>query len=119
MREKTIMNPSTYDNLPELRRYLEMEPLTLREVSIKYNYKKGLPDERDIDNWPVKLLFLDQKGKFVIIRIFNLTAGYNGSGPNDLEEILKYLNVEHDPQDILSLNKMDKEGYINLHYEML
>lgn len=119
MKEITIFNTLSSKNLPELKQYLAAGTLKLREVSIRYNPDKGLPDEKEIDSWPVKLIFLDEKGKFVIIRIWSLTAGYGGSGPTDLEEMLNYLKVKHNPRDIFSRDKLDSDGYITLHYEML
>lgn len=117
MREYSIFNPQSEKNLHDLKIRLEAETLTLREISIRYNPSIGLPAENEIDEWPVKLVFIDQQGKFVIIRFWSLTVGYGGTGPSCLEEILKYLKVDYKPDDIFTKQQEDEHGFINLHYE--
>ena len=118
MREFTIHNATSYSNLPEIKSRLELEPMTLREIIVRYNPSKGLPPEEEIDQWPVKMIFLDSQGKFVIFRIWSLNVGYRGTGPSDFEELLKFFNIKYDPDDIYTKQRADDTGYIYLQYNV-
>ena len=97
-----IFNSCSSDNLPELKELLEPYPgYALQEVKIEYNPSNGLPDQGKNWLWPFKAYFRSPIGTTLLVRIFSLTAGYHGSGPADLIQILRYLNVDFDESDIL------------------
>jgi hypothetical protein len=65
---------------------------SLRLITVDYDTTHG-----DVCKGPVRMYF--ENG--LEIRL-NLTAGYSGSGPRDLCEVLNLCNVVYNEQDILS-----------------
>lgn len=68
-------------------------PNNIRFVSIKYEVMKGITDEA-----PVKMFFEDGVAVFL-----DLTAGYSGSGPTTLKEILHICFPEFN-EEMLSID---------------
>lgn len=83
-----IRETTSYKTVDEFKKVLAnivpAENITL--ARIEYDKTKGLPDYTcSIDDYPV-ILFTNID---VTIYLYALTAGYNGTGPNDLYEVLK------------------------------
>lgn len=109
-----IYNPGSYQNLSSLKSIIK-DTWQLKEVRFQYNVNWGLPSEHNPDNWPFIAIFDDGKTK-IKIHIYSLTAGYAGTGPHDLAEILDFLGVRYNPNDIFTKNKEESNGFIRLHY---
>ena len=121
----TIRGPSSYDNLDEVKKHLmRLETmlstkLRLVKVTMDYNVEKGLPPyDCDSKDYPFKATFETSTGETVEIRIFCLTVGYGGGGPTCTEEILQYLQVPYEPDDIFTKRRMAPGGHIHLEYNM-
>ena len=94
---------TSYEVLERFQKLIEsqidVEELLL--VTIDYDTRQG-----DVEEGPVKLYFADGAE----VRL-NLTAGYNGSGPNDLCRVLELCNVHFNKADIVS-----KQDEVHLKY---
>ena len=115
MYTKNIFKASSYENLPALKQYMRKN-WKLHELFIEYNPRKGLPPEDNVEDWPFEAIFTDEFGYPTRVRLFSLTCGYGGEGPRDLLEILKFLGIKYDEDDILTTKKMGADGYIRLCY---
>ena len=102
----TIINlkGTSYEIVDNFKRLIETEFIDVNKItfiSINYDTRKN-----DIENGPVRIYTTDG----IEIRL-SLTAGYNGSGPNDLCKAMKLCKFEFDENDILS-----KQEEVNLKY---
>ena len=89
-----IGGPS-YDIVSKFKKLVSIGAIDLnklRIISINYNTTTG-----DSSKGPVRLYFTDGLAVYL-----NLTAGYSGSGPTDLCEILNFCKVEFNKDDITS-----------------
>lgn len=82
---------------------------------ISYNLSKGLPPVEDTDNYPLIL-----EGKFgfspVSIYVTSVTAGYGGTGPHTMVDILKAAGFKFDESDILTARFANAIEQIKLTY---
>ena len=82
---------------------------------ISYNLSRGLPRIEDSDEYPLIL-----EGRMGIysanIHVYSVTAGYGGSGPHAMVNILKTAGFNFDTEDILSSKKLGINDQINLVY---
>lgn len=83
-----------------------------KNAIISYNLNHGLPDIRRHDGYPL-ILEGQLAGYTTNVHVYSVTAGYGGTGPNTLVNILKFAGFEFDEADILT-NRLAKNGYINL-----
>ncbi len=113
--EIIIKENVSYKNLPILKK-IHRDDWTLKEVNITYSPSKGLPSENDTDKYPVKIFFEDKEGEIIVVKIFTLTAGYSGSGPSDLAELLDWLKVKYQEDEIFTKKCVGEDGYIRLNY---
>lgn len=120
MIEYKIIESASYKVQSALKATLSQHPNFLpKQVKIHYNVNKGLGNYMDGKNLPVKIYGLEknQNGlEEAVISLAPLTAGYSGSGPNDLCKILKELDFIFDENDILSKEKVSSNGEIELTY---
>jgi len=89
----------------------------LQQVSIYYS--GTIPDAGSFPaSWPFKALFKrGEKEIYVFIR--NLSVGYasqKDEGPEVLLNILRFLSVPHDKEDITTDRKKDQYGDIYIEY---
>ena len=87
----------------------------VKQARIFYDTKKGLPKPEETDKYP--LILKGSIGEFVTdIHVYGLSAGYPGTGPNALVNILKTLEFDFDENDILTTKRVDLDGKIKLIY---
>lgn len=89
--------------------------ITVESVEINYNFNIGLKDFEDPTTYPV-VFTGKENGEAIKIRVTSLTAGYNGTGPNYLCDLLQELGFKFNPDDILTKNKGNSYGDIKLLY---
>jgi len=82
---------------------------------ISYNPSRGLPPFEDTDKYP---LILEGKLGFssVHIHVTSVTAGYGGTGPNAMVDILKAAGFKFEESDILTNKLADSDDQIELTY---
>lgn len=82
---------------------------------INYNVNRGLPRIEDTEHYPLTLI-----GKMnnvrTKIRVFSVTAGYGGTGPYVMAEILKSAGFDFDKDDICTKRYVDEFGEVSLIY---
>ena len=82
---------------------------------ISYNINHGLPFSEDIDKYPLIL-----EGTLarmpITIHVFSVTAGYGGTGPQAMVEILKAAGFQFDEDDILTNRCANSSSQISLTY---
>ena len=87
-----------------------------KTARISYDVSKGLPPVEQVENYPLVLEgFLGHSS--VNIHVYSVTAGYGGTGPHTMVDILKAAGFAFDESDILT-DKM-KDGpseQVNLTY---
>lgn len=90
--------------------------LVAKTARISYNVTKGLPSVEEVDNYP--LILEGFLGSFPVeVFVFSVTAGYGGTGPNAMVDILKSAGFIFDESDIFTKNLADSTGQINLNYK--
>lgn len=99
-----IRETTSTKTVEEFKRVLETvvpaECITL--ARIEYDKTKGLPNYTcSIDEYPV-ILFTNID---VTIYLYALTAGYNGTGPNDLYEVLKLAGFMYVQRESITENR--------------
>ena len=80
---------------------------------ISYNLNKGLPLVEDTDLYPL-ILEGTLNNSSVIVHVYSVTAGYGGSGPNAMVNILNAAGFKFENDDILTDKYADSTGYIHL-----
>ena len=82
---------------------------------ISYNLRKGLPCSEDTDKYP--LIMEGTLGhSYVSIHVTSVTAGYGGTGPHTMVNILKVAGFKFEESDILTDKYADPTGQIELIY---
>lgn len=90
--------------------------LVAKTARISYNVTKGLPSLDEVDNYP--LILEGALGSFPVeVFVYSVTAGYGGTGPNAMVDILKSAGFIFDESDIFTKNLADSTGQINLTYK--
>ena len=109
-----IKEGASYNNLDTLKKFWH-DSWILQRVEIGWNTHR-LPDDRNPETWPLKATFLDGRDE-IIVRIYSLAVGYEGTGPHDLITILRWLGVRCSEQDILTKRLMGDDGRIHIRYD--
>lgn len=109
-----IKEGASYNNLDTLKKFWH-DSWILQRVEIGWNTHR-LPDDRNPETWPLKATFLDGRDE-IIVRIYSLAVGYEGTGPHDLITILRWLGVRCSEQDILTKRLMGADGWIHIRYD--
>ncbi len=104
---------TSYSVLEELRRLMK-ETWNLKEIRMDYN-TRCLPDEKDIESYPVTLIF-EENGKEFAVKILSLSVGYRGSGPFDFSKILEFFKIPYDKDEIFTKSSMGEDGFIRLRF---
>ena len=82
---------------------------------ISYNINHGLPLAKETDNYPLIL-----EGTLarmpITMHVYSVTAGYGGTGPHAMVEILKAAGFKFDEDDILTNRCADSSLQISLTY---
>ena len=82
---------------------------------ISYSLSKGLPQTEDTDDYP--LILEGELGKsYVDLHVYSVTAGYGGTGPHAMVDILNAAGFEFNESDILTPNCANSNNQINLLY---
>lgn len=115
MMEININEAGSYYNLPALKKVWN-ESWKVEEISIEFD-TNSFPNEKQPDTWPFKAILSDDNDK-IIIRIFSLSVGYAGTGPHDLANILDWLKVKYNEDEIFTKIKMGEDGWIRLKYHV-
>ena len=80
---------------------LEQHHFVAHTANIYYSLEQGLPDPSDTDAYPLILEgYYDRVPTKVMV--YSVTAGYGGSGPYALANILKAAGFHFDVEDILT-----------------
>ena len=87
-----------------------------QKAVIHYNLQIGLPFVEEEDFYPLTLFGVVNKWFPISVKVYSVTAGYGGTGPNCLVKILKEAGFEFDPNDILTKQYVQKDGWIHLEY---
>lgn len=82
---------------------------------ISYNLKKGLPAPEDTDMYPL-ILEGTLKGSSLTIPVYSVSAGYGGTGPHAMVEILNAAGFKFEDSDILTQARADFNDQIDLVY---
>lgn len=85
-----------------------------KEVTIDYNFRNGGGDKNE--PWPFRAVMVTPTQE-IEVRIFMFAIGYHGTGPKDACDVLKYLDLVFDPEDITTTKKIQEDGHIRLRYE--
>lgn len=80
-------------------------------AKISYNFLKGLPLIEDTEHYPLILEGRLANSK-TSIHVYAVTAGYGGTGPNTLIEILKAAGFDFEENHILTKCLADSTGLI-------
>lgn len=83
---------------------------------ISYNVEKGMCNPEEVDMYPLILEGTLENSR-VTVHVYSVTAGYGGTGPNAMVDILKAAGFTFDELDILSKRCTDFTGRINLTYK--
>lgn len=86
-----------------------------KTARISYNLKKGLPLPEDTDSYPL-ILEGQLGGSSVSVHVTAVTAGYGGTGPHAMVEVLKEAGFKFEESDILTDRLADSTGQIDLTY---
>ena len=82
---------------------------------ISYSLNHGLPPFEDTDNYP--LILNGMFGHYsVSIYVTSVTAGYGGTGPHTMVNILKAAGFNFEESDILTNKKANSSKKIELTY---
>ena len=87
-----------------------------KTARISYNLNKGLPRFENIDNYPLILEGIIGQSP-VSIYVTSVTAGYGGTGPHAMVDILKAAGFKFVDAEILTSRFEDGTGQINLKYK--
>ena len=88
---------TSYGTVDEFKKVLEMVKAD-NIVSVRIFYDKMLPDyDCSLEEYPVKM----DTNVGVTIYLYSLSAGYAGTGPNDLVKVLQLAGFAFDKSDIL------------------
>lgn len=108
-----LKTATSYEVLPELRRIMK-ESWKLKEVRMDYNTKR-LPDDWNINSYPVILVFEEAKEEFEV-KILSFSVGYGGEGPTDFSRFLEFFEIPYRQEDIFTKKRMGNDEYIRLRY---
>lgn len=100
--------------LPILKKYYR-DDWQLKEVRMEYNPTEGLPKTYSYEDFPCKILF-DQGGESVEVRIFSLTVGQICDSSHAFANLLDFLGVKYNKEDIYTKKRMESDGCIRLKY---
>ena len=89
-----------------------------KSARISYNINRGLPHPEDINLYPLVLEGLLNRSP-VKVYVFSVTAGYGGTGPHAMVDILKAAGFQFNSDDILTDRSADSNRQINLKYTRL
>lgn len=86
-----------------------------QNAQVSYNLSRGLPNLEEINLYPLVL-----EGHLnrlpVKVYVFSVTAGYGGTGPHAMVDILNSAGFQFDSDDILTDRCADSNRQINLNY---
>ena len=83
---------------------------------ISYSLNRGLPRVENVDEYP--LVLEGRMGDcYANIHVYSVTAGYGGSGPHAMLNILKTAAFHFDDTDIISSAKVGINDQIDLFYK--
>ena len=84
-----------------------------KKATIRYNVRKGLPGRvKRINDYPL-ILEGHLNGNATRISVTPLAAGSKCDGAYSLHKILKICEFPIEDSDVLSIRKIDDEGWIN------
>ena len=94
---------------------LKHSSFSAKQATVNYNPSQGLPPAEYTSDYP---LILEGNIKWYPTRIlvYSVTAGYGGSGPYALVNILKEAGFVFDEDDIFTKKHVDHSGWIRLKY---
>lgn len=92
--------------------------LKVKTIDVHYNVHKGLPHEDDYKHYPL-IINGDFHGCKTKVFVYNVSAGYGGSGPTAMVNILKAAGFRFVEEDILTKQCLDRHGNIDLSYGYL
>ena len=88
-----------------------------QRAEIRYNKLKGLYGLEELEEYPLTITgMLDRMP--TVLKVYCVTAGYGGTGPNTMVDILKHAGFYFDQNDILTERYCNPDGSINLTYTM-
>ena len=108
---KIIISVSTTYQAEAATKALFAGGFVVKTAHINYNLHKGIPLPEEIDNYP---LILEGRlaGLSTSVHVNSVTAGYGGTGPNALVDILQAAEFEFEENDILTPRLADSDGLI-------
>lgn len=112
---KIIIYASTSD-VAELSAISLLEEYFIAKTArISYNFNEGLPHPQEIDKYP--LILEGKVGNWsASVHVYSVSAGYGGTGPNAMVNILKKAGFTFNESDILTKKCADLTGQITLTY---
>ncbi len=92
--------------------YLNRDDFVTQSIEINYSLKKGLPPPHMFDSFPLSITGTF-KGVPTELKVYSVSAGYNGTGPRELLEIIKAAGFKID-EDIILTDKWVRNGRISI-----
>ncbi len=86
-----------------------------RSARIHYSLSRGLPSIEDTDKYPL-ILSGTINNSDMSIYVYSVTAGYGGTGPHAMVDILRFAGFKFDENDILTNRRANYEKEIILSY---
>ena len=112
---KIIIYASTSD-VAELSAISLLEEYFIAKTArISYNFNEGLPHPQDVEKYP--LILEGKVGNYsASVHVYAVTAGYGGTGPHAMVNILEKAGFTFDESEILTKKCADSTGQITLTY---
>ena len=86
-----------------------------QKARIFYNPSRGLPPEHKYKRYPLTIEGT-ASGNTMRLRIYNVTAGSSDFSSHAMVNILRGFGFNFDESDILTLDKVNEFGWIDLDY---
>lgn len=86
-----------------------------KTARISYNLNKCLPPPEEFDKYPL-ILVGTLKHSSLAVHVYSVTAGYGGTGPHAMVDILEAAGFKFEDSDILTADHADSNGQIDLVY---
>ena len=113
---RIIVEATTSDAAVVTLRGLLSSGFEAKTARISYNLNKGLPLAEETDKYPL-ILEGTLKRSSLTVHVYSVTAGYGGTGPHAMVDILNAAGFEFLFSDILTTARADSNGQINLVYQ--
>lgn len=113
---RMVIDSPTSDSAKEVVIDILKGGFEAHSARIHYSISRGLPRIEDTDKYPL-ILSGTIKNSDMSIHVYSVTAGYGGTGPHAMVDILKFAGFKFDENDILTNRRANYENEVILSYE--